>query len=53
MGDWNDHILGTIVIRGQIIVSCGGLSYEFHDVENVSDPTLETAEASYPLAAVI
>lgn len=24
-----------------------------HDVENVSDPTLEATEASYPLVAII
>lgn len=52
MGYLNDHILGTIVIRGYIIISCGEI-YALHDVESVCDPTLETTEASYPLVAII
>lgn len=35
------------------MVSGGGISCALCDVESVSDPTLETTEASYPLAAIV
>lgn len=35
------------------MVSGGGISCVPRDVESVSDPTLETTEASYPLVAIV
>lgn len=35
------------------MVSVGGISCAPRDVESVSDPTLETTEASYPLVVIV